>query len=125
MKRVVVVALLVLALGMEALAHQGAGFGYKGEGPTLEFDPQKLPARLLPGYNLLKENCTKCHTQERIVRHLQDNVSKGADYETILKALIMRKLRMSGGISKADGKTILDFLWTLYQLEMLEHAKLK
>jgi hypothetical protein len=128
MKRLVVVlAGLVCALffTVQVEAHQGAGFGFKGEGATLEIDPAALQKHLLPGYNLLKANCTKCHTQERIVRHLQDNVSRGTDYEPILKALIMKKLRMSSGLSKTDGKAIMDFLLTLYQIEMLEHAKLK
>ena len=124
--QVMVAVLLVTLVSVTvAQAHKGAGFGYSGEGATLQIEPADLPAHLLPDFNLMKKHCTKCHTQERIVRHLQDNISRGTDYEPILKALIMKKLRMSSGLSKADGKTIMDFLLTLYQLEMLEHTKLK
>ena len=108
------------------MAHEGAGFAYKGEGASLEFDPKAIPAKMKPAYEQLREHCTKCHTQERIVRCLQDCYVYGKDYEKTLREIIGRKLRLTGSdLSKAEGKSILELLLTMYRFEVTEHDKKK
>lgn len=117
------IVLMFLAAGT-AFAHMGAGFPVKGTADTLEIDPALLPQKLMQGYRLYKETCTVCHSQERIVRHLQDSYSKGADYEADLKKVIARKIRMAGSdVSTEEGKEIWRFLLTLFRLEVKKHGE--
>ena len=122
--------MLVLAIfaitSARVAAHEGAGFGFRVKDSALEFDPQAVPADHFPGYKLVKEKCTKCHNQERIVRCLQDCYNYGKDYEISLRELISRKIRLVGSnVSKEEGKSILEFLMAMYKVEVKEHSKKK
>ncbi len=129
MRSLVVVGLLGILCLMNnqgVHAHQGAGFGVKGEGASLEFDPTVIPAKQMHGFVQMKEHCVKCHTQERIVRCLQNCYAKGLDYDKVLREIIGKKLRLAGaGLDKEDGRTILEFLLTMYRVEVKAHDKLK
>lgn len=117
---------LCLANGAEVMAHKGAGFDVMGEGDALVFDPKSVPANQKLGYTLMLEHCNKCHNQERIVKYLQNITTNGQDGEKLLQSLIAKKVRMTGTkLNKGEGKSILEFLLALYQIEVKAHSKIK
>jgi cytochrome c553 len=117
---------LCLVNGAEVMAHKGAGFDVSGEGATLAFDPQSVPAKQKQGYAKMLEHCIKCHDQERIVKYLQNCPTNGQDGEKLLQSLIAKKVRMTGAnLTREEGKSILEFLVAMYQTEVKAHRKIK
>jgi hypothetical protein len=63
MRRLVVACLLCCAMASSA----SAALKIVGRGDTLRFDTTEFPPQMKANYELFKEKCTQCHTQQRIV----------------------------------------------------------
>jgi len=66
---------------------------------------------------LIKQHCTKCHSESRIMNALQSMHSgRDENYEKEVKSIISRKIRLTNGdISRQDGKRIIEYLIAIWQ----------
>jgi hypothetical protein len=115
--------LLPVLVLLSALVVAGTGFAGETSATASSFEGTKvlvqkgLPRELVEGDALVKKHCTGCHTEGRIMTALQAmNGEQTEVYEKQLKSIILRKIRMTnGGISRQDGKKIIEYLATLRQ----------
>lgn len=65
---------------------------------------------------LIKQHCTKCHSESRIMNALQSmHSSRDENYDKEVKSIISRKIRLTNGdISRQDGKKIIEYLVSLW-----------
>jgi hypothetical protein len=61
---------------------------------------------------LIKQHCTKCHSESRIMSALQSmQNSQDGNYDKEIKNIISSKIRLTNGnISRQDGKKIIEYL---------------
>jgi len=66
---------------------------------------------------LIKQHCTKCHSEGRIMSAMQSTLSsRDENYEKEIKGIISRKIRLTNGdISRQDGKKIIEYLVAVRQ----------
>jgi len=66
---------------------------------------------------LIKQHCTKCHSESRIMTAMQSTLSsRDENYEKEIKGIISRKIRLTNGdISRQDGKKIIEYLVAVRQ----------
>jgi len=90
--------------------------------------PANLEAKLDQSFNvtsqgdveanlLIKQHCTKCHSESRIMSAMQSTLSsRDENYEKEIKSIISRKIRLTNGdISRQDGKKIIEYLVAVRQ----------
>jgi len=63
MRRLVVACLLCCIMASSA----SAALKIVGRGDTMRFDTTEFPPQMKANYELFKEKCTQCHSQQRIV----------------------------------------------------------
>ena len=87
-------------------------------------DGKKVEKGLTPaleiGDELVKKHCTGCHSEVRIMTALQA-MQREQGYDKELRSIILRKIRLTnGGISRQDGKKIIDYLVAIWQRQKPE-----
>lgn len=90
--------------------------GMPGTTSPVEGNPAKsfngISPRDVEADLLVKQHCTKCHSESRIMNALQSmQTSQSGNYDKEVKSIISRKIRLTNGdISRQDGKKIIDYL---------------
>ena len=75
------------------------------------------PQRDVEADLLIKQHCTKCHSESRIMNALQSMQNRqNENYDKEVKSIISRKIRLTNGdISRQDGKKIIEYLVAVRQ----------
>ena len=118
-KTVLMILVLLSALG--AVTPVSAG---EASATAASLDGKKVEKGLTPaleiGDELVKKHCTGCHSEVRIMTALQA-MQREQGYDKELKSIILRKIRLTnGGISRQDGKKIIDYLVAIWQRQKPE-----
>jgi len=76
-----------------------------------------IPLQDVETDRLIKQHCTKCHSESRIINALQSmHGNRDENYEKEVKNIISRKIRLTNGdISRQDGKRIIEYLIAVWQ----------
>jgi hypothetical protein len=108
--------LTMLMTSTPALAENMSDWTVHREAP-LNKDVKEIPQKEVEGNLLVKQHCTKCHSESRIMNALQSmHSSRDKEYEKEVKNIISRKIRLTNGdISRQDGKRLIEYLLAVWQ----------
>lgn len=114
MKKLLFAAALVL-LATSAFAE----LKYKGQGPSLTFDPTSFTPEMAKKYEIMAVKCNNaaCHTMERSVVAVRDGIlpiSKTPFDKEAAKAYGVKMMRrQDSGIGQKEAKVIVELLYYL------------